>query len=298
MGDITLRQALEEYKQIYMASRNFAQRTRVEYLNDLEDLIRFLERLGLKEVRNIGLPQLERYLAELDQRGLAGTTRKRKVVSIRSFLWYLYQDQYISTNLAKRLIPPFAEVTSPRYLTKLEYERLLETASNDPRDYAIVQLLLQTGIKLSELTRLTMNDVEFPSTILPEMTDVGYLNVLGSRSKKPRVIPLNSVACGALKKFLEGRTSIPSATLFINRFGMPLGSRGVEKVLNKYFVKAGILKANVQSLRHTFGIHQIAKGTEPKIVRKIMGNKDSQSTSIYVSLVYGTRSDGIQNHAL
>jgi site-specific recombinase XerD len=113
MGEITLRQALEEYKNIYMASRNFVQRTRVEYLNDLEDLIRFLEQLGIKEVKDIGLPQLERYLAELDHRGMAGSTRKRKVVSIRSFLWYLYQDRYISTNLAKRLIPPFAEAKSP-----------------------------------------------------------------------------------------------------------------------------------------------------------------------------------------
>jgi site-specific recombinase XerD len=83
MGDITLSKALEEYKNIYMASRNFAQRTRVEYLNDLEDLVQFLEQLGIKEVKDIGIPQLERYLANLDRRGMAGTTRKRKVVSIR-----------------------------------------------------------------------------------------------------------------------------------------------------------------------------------------------------------------------
>src|SRR3989337_2812211 len=105
MGDITLKQALDEYKDIYMASRNFASRTRVEYLNDLEDLIQFLDQLGIKAVKDIGLPQLERYLAELDRRGLAASPRKRKVVSIRSFLWYLYQDRYISTkrNESRRL---------------------------------------------------------------------------------------------------------------------------------------------------------------------------------------------------
>ena len=85
---MSLKDALDEYKNIYLASRNFAQRTRVEYLNDIEDLIRFLEQLGIKEVNGIGLPQLERYLAELDHRGIAGSTRKRKVVSIRSFLWH------------------------------------------------------------------------------------------------------------------------------------------------------------------------------------------------------------------
>ena len=104
MGEITFRKALDDYKIVYMPSRNFAQRTRVEYLNDLEGLIQFLEQLGLKEVKHIGLPQLERYLAELDNREIAGSTRKRKVVAIRSFLSFLYQDEYISVNLAKRLI--------------------------------------------------------------------------------------------------------------------------------------------------------------------------------------------------
>lgn len=298
MGEITLRQAIDEYKDIYMASRNFAERTRVEYFNDLEDLIRFLEQLGLKKVGDIELPKLERYLAELDRRGLAGTTRKRKVVSIRSFLEFLYQDQYMSTNLAKRLIPPFAEVKSPRYLTKPEYERLLDAVANNTRDYALIQLLLQTGIKLSELIRLTMNEVELPTTTLSETTDTGYLNIFGGRSKKPRVIPLNPVACVALKKYLKERTDTPSATLFMNRFGTPLGSRGVEKIFKKYLIKAGILKATVQSLRHTFGIQQIAKGTEPRIIQKIMGNKDPQSTSIYASLARELVGKSIQNHIL
>src|ERR671919_628911 len=103
MGEITLRKALDDYKIVYMPSRNFAQRTRVEYLNDLEDLIQFL--------------------AELDYREIAGSTRKRKVVAIRFFLSYLYQDEYIGIDVAKLLIPPFAEIKSPRYLTKPEYVR-------------------------------------------------------------------------------------------------------------------------------------------------------------------------------
>ena len=88
MRGITLRKALDDYKIVYMPSRNFAQRTRTEYLNDLEDLIQVLEQLGLKEVKDIGLPELERYLAELDHREIAGSTRKRKVISILSFLTF------------------------------------------------------------------------------------------------------------------------------------------------------------------------------------------------------------------
>ena len=271
MGEITLRRALNEYKEIYMASRNFSERTRVEYFNDLEDLIQFLEQLGLMDVGDIGLPQLERYLAELDRRGLAGTTRKRKVVSIRSFLSFLYHDQYMSTNLANRVIPPFAEAKSPRYLTKSEYERLLDTASNDPRDYALIQLLLQTGIKLSELARLTVNDVVLPSVMSQE---VGDLRILGSKSKKGRTVPLNARACIALVQYFKGRKVIPSSVLFTNRFGEKLSPRGAEKVVNKYMHKAGIRGASVQSLRHTFGIQYIVSGAKLKVVQEVMGNRD------------------------
>ncbi|MBE0573345.1 tyrosine-type recombinase/integrase, partial [Candidatus Dojkabacteria bacterium] len=271
MGDITLRKALDEYNEIYMASRNFAERTRVEYFNDLEDLIQFLEQLGLKEVRDIGLPQLERYLAELDRRGLAGTTRKRKVVSIRSFLWYLYQDSYISTNLSKRIIPPFADANSLRYLTKSEYDRLLKASSHKLRDYALIQLLLQTGIKLSELTRLTISDVQLPS-IISESKEVGVLHIMGNKSKKGRTIPLNTKACISLANYFKGRSLVSNTALFTNRFGEQLGSRGVEKIVTNHMLHAGIRDASVQSLRHTFGIHHLVSGADLKMIQEVMGH--------------------------
>jgi site-specific recombinase XerD len=298
MGDITLRKALRDYKSIYMAYRNFADRTRVEYQNDLEDLIQFLERIGVKEVRGTGLPQLEQYLAELDHRGIASSTRKRKVVSIRSFLSYLYDDQYTTTNLAKRLIPPFADARSPRYLTKSEYERLLNASSNNPRDYALIQLLLQTGIKLSELTRLTVQDVELPSDISPNMNDVGYLHIAGVKSKKGRVIPLNSRACISLANYFNGRNVMPGIPLFTARFSQKLSPRGVEKILRKYMLRTSIRDASVQSLRHTFAIHHINSGADLKIIKEVMGYLDSRSVSIYTDIVKNGINKEVQEHAL
>ena len=284
MEEITLRKALDDYKTVYMPYRNFAERSRVEYQNDLEDLIQFLDQLAIKEVKAIGLPQLERYLAELDGRGIAGSTRKRKVVSIRSFLSFLYQDQYINTNLAKQLIPPFSEAKSPRYLTKSEYERLLRACAHNPRDFALVQLLLQIGIKLSELTQLALSDVELPSVISPEKKDAGYLHLRGSERRKGRIVPLNYKACVAIVSYLtrQPRTTVPA--LFINRFGEQITPRGVEKIVNKYLNKASIMNANVQSLRHTFGVYQITQGTDIKTIQNVMGYEDPRSITIYVSL--------------
>ncbi len=95
MGEMTLQKALDEYKNIYMPYRNFAERTRVEYLNDLEDLVKFLEKSGIEQVKDLGLGVIERYIASLEQRDFADLTRKRKVVTIRSFLSFLYQDGHI-----------------------------------------------------------------------------------------------------------------------------------------------------------------------------------------------------------
>src|SRR5687768_3987393 len=153
MGEISLRKALNDYKTVYMAYRNFAERTRVEYQNDLVDLVGFLEQSGINHVKQLGLPIIQRYAARLEQRGYTSLTRKRKTVAIRSFLLFLYLDGYIATNISNQVILPFTESTTPHVLTQVECDRLRDVSSTNARDRAIMELLLQTGIKLSELTQ-------------------------------------------------------------------------------------------------------------------------------------------------
>src|SRR5919108_5870845 len=124
MGEITIRKALDDYKSVYMPYRNFADRTREEYQNDIEDFVRFLEQKRITRVGELGLPIIERCVAHLEGKGIASLTRKRKVVAIRSFLSYLYQDGYIDTNLAKKVVLPFTEYPSPDFLTLSECNRL------------------------------------------------------------------------------------------------------------------------------------------------------------------------------
>src|SRR5688572_23693867 len=124
MGDITLRKALDDYKTIYMAYRNFAQRTRLEYQNDLEDFIEFAEKSGLNHASEMGIPIVERFIAGLEHKGYSSLTRKRKVVTLRSFFSFLYSDGYNHTNLASRIILPFTETTTPNVLTQTECDRL------------------------------------------------------------------------------------------------------------------------------------------------------------------------------
>jgi site-specific recombinase XerD len=298
MGEMTLRQALEKYKSTYLAARNYSVKTRVEYSHDVEELVEILDKVRIVRVGELGVPGLERYLADLDHRGIAGSTRKRKVVSVRSFLSFLYQNDYIAVNLAKRIIPPRSEYRNPRFLTENEYKRLLDACFNSVRDFAIIQLLLQTGIKLSELTRLTVNDVDLPANISPETKVTGYLNVSGDKRQKGRVVPLNHKVCLALEHYLKRRPLTTSVDLFLNRFGKQLSPRGVEKIVSKYCEQAEIFGVSVQSLRHTFGTHHAAKGTSPETIQATMGLNDIRSTSIYQTLAEKILSRELQENSL
>ena len=293
MGEITIRKALDDYKTVYMPYRNFADRTREEYQNDLEGFIHFLEQRGINYVGEIELPNIERYVAYLEEKGMASLTRKRKVVAIRSFMSFLHQDGYIASNIAKKIVVPLTEYSSPNFLTQSECNKLRSACANSPRDTAIIELILQTGIKLSELVHLTISDVELQAGSLK-----GFMQVKGSAGKRDRIIPLNTKATQAIKKYLEVRNDAGNNILYLNRFGEPLGESGVQKMLTKRIKGAGIGRASIHTLRHTFGAYHIARGTDPKTVQDVMGLKDIRSTSVYQSLAREVVSRELQENAI
>jgi site-specific recombinase XerD len=297
MGEITIREAIEEYKNVYLPARNLAERTREEYTNDLKDLVEFLQKTGIKRVGDVGLIHLERYLAELDQRGYAGSTRKRKTVTIRSLFSFLYTGGHITNNIARKLIPPLAENDLPRVLTQKEYQRLLKACGSNKRDRAIIEILLQTGIRLSELTRLNISDLELPDGNSGQTRAMGSLQILG-RKGSSRILPLNNKACKAIGDYLRVRPDANSHILFLNRFMKPLGQRGIQKVVKKYLELAEIPRASVHTLRHTFGAHHAAKGTGIKTIQKVLGHKDARSTSIYRSLAQNLSTKEFQDNSL
>lgn len=295
MGDITLKKALDEYKTIYMAYRNFADRTRVEYQNDLEDFIEFAEKSSVIYAKEVGLPIVERFIAGQEQKGYSSMTRKRKVVTIRSFLMFLYQDGYIHTNVGSKIILPFTESTTPHILTQAECDLLRVACASNVRDAAIVEILLQTGIKLSELIHLTVNDLDLGNGSDEKVN--GYVRIVGGRGRKGRMVPLNAKATFSLRCYLD-KTKPGNGILFLNRFDEPLGERGVQKMLRKYLKKAGIKRASIHTLRHTFGAHRLAQGMSLKSIQEVMGYRDSRSTTVYRSLAGEVSNREIRSNSL
>jgi len=293
-----LTDTFEDYKVTYMASRNMAPRTRVEYGRDIGDLVDFLKhQQHIDDPPSIELRHLEHYLAELDRRGLSGSSRRRKTAAIRSFFSFLEGHGYLSQNIATKLRPPSRTEREPRVLSEAEYKRLQDASRFHPRDQAMIELFLQTGIRLSELAQLKLIDVTLPARVGKEKEGVGSVRVLGKGAKE-RTITVNWKASKAIKSYLAPRPNISDEALFLSKFGEPMGPRAIQDVVKKYLKEAGIENASAHTLRHTFGTHQVEKGTNLRVVQEAMGHSDLKTTSLYVHLAREQMDEQLQANAL
>lgn len=295
---LTLAQALVEYRVSFLAARNLAPRTRREYSTDIQALITFLtDRCSLSSPIQVERKHLESYLAELDRRGLTGNTRRRKVASIRSLFAFLEDRGDLNHNPASKLIPPARERLQPRVLTEAEYKRLQLAVAHQVRDAAIIELLLQTGMRLSELARLTLNQIELPAKISREDGHVGSVHIYG-KGRKDRTVTLNWKACRAIKAYFAIRPRADDVRVFVSKFGGGLSARAIQNVVAKYLVEATISHASVHTLRHTFATHMVKKGTKLDVVRQALGHEDLKTTSIYVELAREVMDKELQANAL
>lgn len=296
-NSVDLQTALENYKNIYFASRNFGNNTRREYHTDILQLIDFLASKGITEPLRVTLNDLNGYLAYLDTQNLAGASRSRKTSTIKSFFSYMEEIGYISFDISKRLIPPKKATIPPRVLSEGEYKRLQLAVANEPRDAAIIELLLQTGVRLSELAGLTINDIELPNKISQDEGDIGSITVRG-KGRKTRVLTLNYKVCKTIKNWLRIRPDYGIPALFLSKFRTPITAIGFQWIVKKYLDEAGITGAHVHTLRHTFGTHMVKKGTNLRVVQEMLGHNDLRTTSIYVSLARELMDKQVQANAL
>ena len=194
------------------------------------------------------------------------------------------------------MIPPALERTERRYLTVPEYERLRRAVRHEPRDAAIVELLLQTGLGLSEVARLRLTDIELPHR-KDAAESVGSVRVW--RGRQHRMVTLNSKICEALRGYLLVRPAdAGDDVVFQSKLRRGMGERSIEDVVSKYLKAAGIWGASVRSLRHTFATHSVKRGTSVKVVQKVLGHASRKTTSVYVELAREEMDRQLQENAL
>jgi site-specific recombinase XerD len=294
---LTLAQALELFTAEGMPARNFSERTRAVYLSDLQNVISHLESLGVTELREVGLQHLESYQAEMDRRGYKPSTRNRKTHSLKTFFGYLARHHVIIKNVAAELIPPSVPAQEPRYLSKDEYQRLQLACRHHPRDAAIIEVFLQTGMRLSELARLTLDDIELPTKITRDPDNTGEVRIKRKGGKISSLV-LNHKACKALSMYLKVRPKASFSAVFITKFGKPMGVRSIQQTIEKHLDEAGIKGISVHKLRHTFATHHAAQGTDLKLIQDMLGHASLKTTSVYLATAKKEQRKALQENAL
>jgi site-specific recombinase XerD len=226
-------------------------------------------------VGDVGKVDVLEYLAALAKKGLTGVARARKVSAIREYFRFLEGVGLIQKSPTGGIDTPKREKHTRQYLRADEYTKMLSLAGGNPRDYAILQVFLQTGVRVSELAHLRLEDVDL---IKPAITVRGKGSI-------EREIALEKRGVQALKNYLVVRPESLSDVLFLNYKGEPISERGIRKLVVKYRKNAGITKrGSCHTLRHTFATYKAEKGVSPFQLQQWLGHANLNTTQIYVHL--------------
>ena len=248
--------------------------TVVAYKKDLQQFVGYLTGAEKTDISEVKKEDVEGFINKLLADGYTKKSASRKLNSIRTFFRFLKNESIIGQNPSLDVSHPKYTHTPPRILTKMEYRALRDVAKEDPRTYAMVEVLLQTGIKIGELACIRLDDIK-PTTLK-----------IRSYGKSPeREVPLNKLAKKAIDDYLKIRVQSAGDFCFITRTGRPVLIRNIRQIISKCFTDVGIEKATVNDLRNTFIAHQLMNGASLEYIAKVVGHRRLSSTERYLSLV-------------
>lgn len=253
-----------------------ANATVIAYSKDIEQLVDFLSKRS-KTLLAEAVPQdLEDFKELLKKQRYTSKSISRKINSIKSFFRFCLSEGLLDSNPTQEISQPKFDQAPPRILSRLEYRALRDSCRADSRMYAIVEILLQTGMRISELAALQLADIDLEREVI-------YIQAQNSR--EARRIPLNVAAKKAVLDYLRLRPRAKEKTLFLTKTCRPFLVRNIRTAIDRYFRLAGIKDAKVNDLRHTFVVEQLKAGTPLVYVSQLVGHKRITTTEKYLHLI-------------
>ena len=284
---------LEAFSHYLCKERKLSQNTLESYIRDVRMFCTYLQKRKLS-IENVTKTIIIAYIIFLQKEGRTTSTISRHMASLRCYFNYLVDNKYIKTNPTLNLESPKVERKLPSVLTKREVEKLLEQPDlNDvkgARDKAMLELLYATGIRVSELISLNIDDIDIENGLL----------FCKNSSGKSRTIPIGTYCLKYIKLFLnEYRDGLnPSddeKALFLNLHGERMTRQGFWKIVKYYTQKANINKSiTPHTLRHSFAVHLIENGADLQSLQEMLGHSDISTTQIY-SKINNTRIREVYN---
>ncbi len=273
-----------EYASYLRLERCSSDNTITSYVRDVTQFCRYLEEVEETELLQCAQEHIERYIAYMTGRGKSAASVARSVASLKSFYSYLLSQGVVRSNPAKHTAAVRTERKLPQILSGKEVDLFLEQPQCvDPkgyRDHAMLELLYATGIRVSELIGLNVEDVNLPA---------GLIRCV-SRGKE-RIIPLYAAAVKALTDYVRDiRPQLVltprEPALFVNMSGERMSRQGFWKIVKYYQEKAQIDKdITPHTLRHSFAAHLLENGADLRSIQEMLGHADISSTQIYSHMV-------------
>lgn len=266
-----------------MLAEDFSDNSIKSYISDIRVFYKWYIEIdpsqNLKNITHYHLNAYKDYLIHNKRRKV--TSINRTVQSLRNFFQFLISKNFIKNNPSEKIkFLRRIKRTQPQALTKRDIHKLLSVTSHSShgtqkRNYAIVQILLQTGIRVGELVNLEVRDL-----ILYDRS--GELRVVNATGGKERTVPLNSYARKALRNYLEDKDLEERKIVFISKQNKKMTVRAVQKVIDNLSGKAGIKNMSPHTLRHTFAVNYLRSNPECLVeLSAILGHESLDTTSIY-----------------
>lgn len=272
-----MQQKIREFLDHLLVERGLAENTISAYHNDLTQYLQFVESMGITRWADTTQDSLAEFLKSLKDKGLSSSSAARKLAALKTFYHYLVQTNVIQENPTVSMERPKTGRYLPKVLSQPEIEQLLNQPALAPRERAILELLYSGGLRVSELTKVNISDVNLHE---------GHLRMLGKEGKE-RIIPLSETAIRAIEVYLKQvrptqKSRPQERALFLNYAGRRLSRQCIWKIVKEAARTANIqLDITPHTLRHSFAIHLLEKGVDIRSVQELLGHADISTTQIY-----------------
>lgn len=278
---------VQQFLDYLSLERGLSDNTRIAYGTDLTSLFDYLGTRKVDRVSDVSRSVVLDYLMHERDRGISVNSVSRRLVAIKMFLRYLEQEGLVQSNVAEVMDSPKLWQTLPRVLSPEEVARMLSLPDEGERfgerDRAILEMFYATGLRVSELASLRLEDVHF---------DSGYIRCTGKGSKT-RVVPFGDRARHALEGYLKHSrqkfvNEQSDRSLFLTIRGTGFSRKGLWKMIKGYATKAVPNKTvSPHTLRHSFASHLLANGAPLRVIQEMLGHADIATTQVYTHIDQG-----------
>ena len=282
-----MERALEHFIGYLSLERGLVKNSVLAYRSDLSDFIAYLKARSISSYMAVTRDDIIDYLSDCKDRGMEVATLARRLVAIKVFFRYLFQERIIGADITDVMDSPKLWRILPEFMSSREVEALMNVYAVNAKDFlairnrAILEVLYACGLRVSEVASLNVSSVN---------AENGVIRVLGKGSKE-RIVPVGHLAVQALRRYLtKSRPNLlrspDEPTLFLSQRGRKLNRERIWAIIKEAALQAGIMKnIHPHTLRHSFASHLLENGADLRVIQEMLGHADISSTQIYTHVI-------------